>query len=556
VPAALEFPAETVRETKTRMAPRPPQKHLTPAADPLDRLLLDAVERHRAGGLEAAAAGYRRILEARPKHPDALHLLGLVAHQTGDQPRAIELIRRAIAINRRDPTYHGNLAAALLALGRVDDAIISARKALALHPRSAEAHNTLGNALMAKDRPVEAEGCYRRAIVARADWAVAHNNLGAALRRQGRLDAAEAAYRQALATQPAYAAALSNLGRVLHEQARYDAALDCFDGAIAIEPGNVEAHANRGVLLLTLGRFAEGWRDYEWRLKARATPLAAAAPAWDGGALDGSTILLKAEQGLGSAIQFVRYAPLVAARGGRVVLECRRPLFRLFAGLRAGGKPFPCDRHVAGDAPPACDLQAPLMSLPHLLGTDAASIPCDVPYLAAEPAMIDDWRDRLALPGDRPAIGLVWSGNPRHENDRNRSMPAEQFVPLLERCRAHFVSLQIGAREDDLERRAPGRVQRLPGRDLDFADTAAVLALLDGVVSVDTAVAHLAGALGRPCWLLVPFVPEWRWQLDRPDSPWYPSLTLVRQARPGDWPGVIARVTEALGHRFDTAATP
>ncbi len=536
------------------MAPRPPQKHTHPAARPADRLLLDAVERHRAGQLAAAAEGYGRVLEIRPRHPDALHLLGLVAHQTGDQPRAIELIRRAIAINRREPSYHSNLAAALLALGRADDAILAARKALALNPRSAEAHNSLGNALMAKERPVEAEGCYRRAIEARADWAAAHNNLGGALRRQGRLDAAAAAYRQAVAVQPAYAAALSNLGRVLHEQARYDAALECFDQAIAIEPGHVEAHANRGVLLLTLGRFAEGWRDYEWRLKARAAPMVADIPAWDGGDLHGKTILLKAEQGLGSAIQFVRYAPRVAAQGGRVVLECRRPLHRLFASLLDRGEPFACERLVAGAPPPACDLHAPLMSLPLLFGTDAASIPRDVPYLTAEPTLIDDWRQRLALPGDRPAIGLVWSGNPRHENDHNRSMPAERFLPLLDHCRAHFVSLQIGSREDDLERHAPGRVQRLPGRDLDFADTAAVLALLDGVVAVDTAVAHLAGALGRPCWLLVPFVPEWRWQLDRTDSPWYPSLTLVRQASPGDWPGVIARVTDALDHHSDAAA--
>ena len=508
-------------------------------------LLMAAVDDHRAGRLDAAEAGYERVLALQPRHPDALHLLGVVAHQRGEHARAVALIRRAVAINRNDPAFPCHLGAALLAQGRADDAILALRKALSLNSDHVDSLTNLGNAWMQKGKPEDAERCYRRAVALRPDAPAGHSNLGSALRAQGRLADAEACYETALHLRPAYPAALSNLGRVLHEQARYEEALARFDVALRLDSAYEDAHANRGVLLLTLGRFPEGWQDYAWRFAARGSGAAAATTPWDGSDPAGRSIRVRAEQGIGSAIHFVRYVPMLVERGARVVLECRRPLLRLFASLLPEGVRERVTLVAPGEGA-AADFEVPLLSLPQLFGTDAASIPARIPYLAADPALTARWGERLDLPADSTRVGLVWSGNTAHENDRNRSMPAERFGPLLDVPGCAFLSLQIGARERDLERHARGRVRTLGAATPDFADTAAILQHLDVVVSVDTAVAHLAGALGRLCFLLVPYVPEWRWQLERSDSPWYPSLRLFRQTAPGDWAGVITRVAAAL----------
>lgn len=517
-----------------------------PAAD---RLLVDAVALHRAGRYEDAVARYEQILNEKPRHADALHLLGAASHALGDHEKATGLVRKAIAANKREPAYHNTLGTVLLALGRPDEALVSLRRAISLSRGYAEAHNNLGNAFLEKRAYAEAERCYRRALELQPESAMVHNNLGSAFRGTGRLADAESSYEEALRLRPDYPVALSNLGRVLQEQGRYDEALDRFEAALRLDPEYAEAHANRGILLLTLGRLAEGFREYEWRWRARGrtAPLTdPEKPRWDGANPDGRTVLLQAEQGLGSAIQFARYAPLIAARGGRVLLQCERPLARLFESLSVAPGTEPVEIVVKGEPVPPFDSQAPLLSLPHLMGTDSASIPSDVPYLKADAALVELWRERLGPAADR-RVGLVWSGNPRHENDANRSMPAACFGPLLAIDGLSFVSLQIGARQRDLEAYAPGAARDLSRDITDFADTAAVVASLDLIVSVDTAVAHLAGALGRPCWLLVPFVPEWRWQLGREDSPWYPSFRLFRQSAPGDWASVIDRIAGTLG---------
>lgn len=506
---------------------------------------------HNAGSLDAAAALYQRILEAKPRHPDALHLLGLVAHQQGQHARADALISRAIARNRRNAVYHSNHGAVLLALGRPREAEAALRRALALEPGRAEALSNLGNVLMRQGRPKEAEGCYRRAIAARPDYALAYNNLGGALRRQGALTEAEAAYRAALERSPRYPGALANLGRVLHEQGQYDAAMAAYDRALALDPGHAEAHANRATLLLLLGRLEDGFAAYEWRWRVAGfttPPRDFGCPRWDGEPLAGRRILLHAEQGLGSAIQFVRYAARVAELGGTVTLECQPPLAPLFACLTAGADAPVTTLVRKGEALPTVDCHAPLMSLPHLFGTGLATIPAQVPYLAAPSDRQSRWAERLAS-RPRPWVGLAWAGNPRHDNEANRSMPARHLAPLLAIQPASFFSLQVGGAAGLREGLDESRLDDLAPGLTDFAETAAVIANLDLVISVDTAVAHLAGALARPVWLLLPFVPEWRWMLDRDTSPWYPTMRLFRQDAPGNWDGLMAGIWAAFADR-------
>jgi tetratricopeptide (TPR) repeat protein len=521
--------------------------------------LIDAVRRHQAGELDAAAAACAHVLALDPRQPDALHLSGVIAHQRGDNARACSLIEKAIRRNPRSAAYHNTLGVALLAMDRRTAAATAFRRALALDRSYAEAHNNLGNVLMREGRSAEAEACYRRALAARPGYAVGHNNLGGALRAQGRLDAAAAAYREALAHAPGYVGAICNLGRVLHEQARYEDALRHFERALALDPRHAESHANRALVLLLLGRFAEGWPEYEWRWRVPASvtpPRDFAEPEWDGADLAGRTLLVHAEQGQGSAIQFVRYVPLLGVTGGRVILECARPLARLFGSIAPTTPPGAVDLVIKGEALLSFDVQAPLMSLPRIFNTKEDNIPNNVPYLGVDPALSEEWGRRLAA-WPRPRVGLVWAGNPRHENDANRSMPAAALAPLLRDEgdeRITLFSLQVGASAADRAWLDAAPVHDLAPDLRDFADTAAVLGHLDLVISVDTAVAHLGGALGRPVWLLLPFVPEWRWMLEREDSPWYPTMRLFRQAAPGDWEELMGRTATAL--RGLTGARP
>ena len=530
-----------------RGGPNPRAKSAEPAAAVTARILAEGVDRHRRGLLDEAAALYGRVLEASPEQPDALHLLGRIEEARGDPHQALALIERAIAASGQVSAFHASRGAVLLSLGRAEDAAHSLRQALSLDPRSAEATNVLGNAMLALAKPEEAIEYYQRALALRLRYPEAHNNLGSTLRAMGRLEEAEAELASAIALRPSYASALANLGLVLQERARYDEALEMYDRAIAADPAHAAAHGNRSMLLLLLGRLREGFVEYEWRwrMPGFATPLRAfPQPMWDGGDLGRLTLLIHAEQGLGSAIQFVRYAASLAARGDRVVIECRQPLHRLFK-FSLGRPDGRLTVFRKGESLPPFECHAPLMSLPHLLGTTLPTIPAMLPYLSALPADIAAWRERLAS-APRPRIGLVWAGNRKHENDHNRSMPARLLAPLIASAGASFFSLQVPAAPADLAALPSGRVRDLAPALGDFADTAAVIENLDLVVSVDTAVAHLAGALGRPAWLLLPYVPEWRWLLDREDSPWYPTMRLFRQHSAGDWRGVVERVRVAL----------
>jgi hypothetical protein len=402
--------------------------------------------------------------------------------------------------------------------------------------------SNLGAVLAERGRLDEASGWYSRAITERRDFADAHNNLGATLVKLDRATEAEALHRRAISLKPDFADAHYNLGVALHDQGRFDEALASYDEAARLNPELVDARWNRAFLLLTMGRYAEGWREHEWRWRRKQQPPRSfPQPLWRGEPASGRTILLHNEQGTGDTLQFMRYAPLVAAGGARVLLQVQRPLQRLVRGS--------VDRAIEvlgeGDVLPPFDLHSPLLSLPLACATSLDAIPATVPYVAVDPAIAARWRERIG-PDGGPRVGLVWAGNPQHKNDRNRSIALERLLPLIGAVEARWFSLQVGERAGDLARLAPDRVTSLADQLTDFAETAGAIDNLDLVITVDTAVAHLAGALGKPVWILLPAVPDWRWLLERGDSPWYPTARLFRQPARGDWDSVVAALHEAF----------
>jgi tetratricopeptide (TPR) repeat protein len=551
----------------------------TSVASNLTQALAQAVALHRQGDLAQAEKIYARILKARRDHFDALHLLGLLKHQSGKAGEAYRLISAALAVNPRSADARSNLGLALHALKRDADALASFEAALALDPGHVEALNNRGSALLRLDRPAEALASFERLLaieprhleaqvnranalldLERVDEAVAaydavlaaqprhpgaNFNRGNALMRRDRLEEAVAAFDRALAIAPGYAKAHNNRGLALRALNRHPEALASYDRAIGLDKDFAEAHLNAAHALLTLGDFARGFAAYEWRWKLASTAphrRTFRQPLWLGAPpVAGKTILLHAEQGLGDTIQFARYAKVLARAGAKVVLEVAPPLKQLLAGTESATRVL-----AQGEVLPPFDLHCPLASLPLALKTDLASIPAEVPYLAAPAERLEKWRARMdALP--RPRIALAWSGNPAHANDRNRSIALSRLEPLWSLERASFVSVQRELREADAAALARGaRLVHLGDELTDFADTAAVLALADRVISVDSAVAHLAGAMGRPVWILLPFSPDWRWMLVREDSRWYPTARLFRQPAIGDWVSVIARVRDEI----------
>lgn len=471
----------------------------------------EAVRHHQAGRLADAERLYRRILAVDADHAGALHLLGLIAHQAGRNDIAVALMTKAIDIDGKIAACHSNLSLALYDLGRLGDALASCDTALRLDPIFAEAH------------------C----------------NRGRALKDLGRLDDALASCEASLCLKPDLAEALSNRGRALKDLGRLDEALAAYDAALRIRPDFAEAHYNLSFVHLLQGNYPAGWNKYEWRWRGgtkNLTPRSFTQPRWQGEILAERTILLHAEQGLGDAIQFCRYAPLVANQAGRVVLEVPSVLRRILSRLDG----VHCLVET-GDVLPAFDVHCPLMSLPGICGTGPETVPANIPYLSADP----DTAGRILGPQPLAGlkVGIAWRGNPRHDNDRNRSIGLEVLSRLFTavRRKVTFVSLQKDAspQEKAYLRRFPA-VLDVTDRIGDFADTASAIDGLDLVISVDTSVVHLAGALGRTTWVLLPFTPDWRWLMDRDDSPWYPTARLFRQKRRGNWDEVIDRIAEAL----------
>jgi tetratricopeptide (TPR) repeat protein len=637
---------------------------------------------HQKGQLAKAQALYEQVLKRQPRHFDSLHLLGVIACQTKQPERAVELIDQAIAINPHVAAAYSNRGLALNDLEQSDAALANFDKAIAIQPDHAEAYNNRGNVLKGLKQLEAAVQSYDQAIALKPDYAEAYNNRGNALKDLRQLAAAVRSYDQAIALKPDYAEAYCNRGNALKELRQfkaavmsYDQAVDIkpdyaqayfnrgvalqdinqfaaaiasYDRAIVINPDYVEAYANRGVALqdsgqfeaavasydrailikpdcveaycnrgialrelsrlddalenydraialkpdyaeaygnrgnvlkdlkqfeaavdnyeravtirpeyasahlgysltlLSMGDFRRGWEEYEWRWKSeklhsKTDKRNFSKPLWLGvEPLQGKTILLYAEQGLGDTLQFCRYAKLVSNLGARVVLEVQPTLLDLLATLDG-----PAQVLAKGSALPAFDYQCPLFSLPLAFKTDLASIPSARSYIKVNPGKLAQWHIRLGEK-HKLRIGVVWSGNAQHKNDRNRSLALIDLAKLLS-VDYELISLQkeVRVQDEDVLRAHPG-IRHFGDELKDFADTAALCELMDVVISVDTSVAHLAAALGKPVWILLPFVPDWRWLLDRQDSPWYPSAKLYRQQKIGDWGDVIERVKADL----------
>ena len=488
-----------------------------------------ALADHRAGRLGAAATAYGRILKDNPDHADACHLLGLTLHQQGENQLAEPMIRRALRLDPGVANYHNSLGLVLHGQDQFDAALNVWRKAASLDPDDADIRNNLGMVLTDMRRYADAEQALRQALALRPDYAGAMNNLGRVLVWKGEYDGAAALLARASAGDPGNSTYWNSLGVALRESGEYDEALAAFAKALENAPELADAHVNRAQIMLLRGEYDAGWREHEWRLRHPRHAKRDAARSWFGEDISGRTVLLWAEQGYGDAIQFIRYAPLVAARGARVIVQCRAALHALFGAIDGVAE-------VVGDgAAPAHDCHAALMSLPGIL----RCAPDPKPYLAAPSAMaLGAGRGH-----GRRRVGLVWAGNPDHANDRNRSHPLFALAPLAA-AKPAFYALQTSAATDP----APDGVSvtRLGDRLQSFMDTVAALMAMDIVISVDTATAHLAGALGCPVWLILPPNPDWRWGADGETSPWYGTMRLFRQTRGEDRRAVFERPAAAL----------
>lgn len=492
-----------------------------------------------------ALASVDRALQSKPDFAEAWFIRGKVLLDLKRPEEAVAAYGQAVRLDAGNADMLNNLGNALYGLRRVEDAVTIYERALRLRPGHAEVLFNRGNALRDLKRLQDALLSYEDAIQALPDFVEALINRGKVLLDLSRPAEALACYEQVLRLKPDYAEVINSRGSVLQEFMRLDEAMACFLRASQIKPDYAPAHWNEGLLRLLRGEYGLGFEKYEWRLQMAETALRIRHEQhllWLGKeSLQGKTLLLCAEQGLGDTLQFCRYAKVLAAKGARVLLEVSASLKSLLVGLEGVSGIF-----AYGDPLPTYDYWCLLLSLPLACGTRLATIPAEAAYLHADPARTEAWQAKLGGRIAAPRIGLAWSGNPGHANDRNRSLPLAALGPLLA-FPAQFVSLQKEVRPADQSALGGfGNLVHFGGELADFADTAALIANLDLVISVDTSVAHLAAALGKPVWLLLPFVPDWRWLLDRSDSPWYPSARLFRQTAPGDWGGVIALTGQAL----------
>jgi len=497
-----------------------------------------------AGDFAGARAGLEALLAHQPGHGGALELLGLAAGNQGDFRAAAAHLESAAQAGAASPELHYNLAVARQKLGEHDAAIAAFSQALALRPYFFEAHHDLGLSLAARGDGTAAVATFDAALKLRPDSFEALYNKGKALGEIDRFEEEIACYQRAIQLRPDFSGGYVNLGVALRDLHRFDEAMRHFKKAVTLNANDALARCNRAQTNLLTGVFEHGWREYEWRWLDGSPVHRLPGKPWLGeGSLAGKTIVLHNEQGFGDTIQFVRYVPAVAALGARVILQVQPALVPLLQGF-----PGVAELVAEGDPLPAFDCHCPLMSLPLAFRTSLATIP-PAPYLRADPERSAAWRARLdASPtgGGRPRIGVAWSGSTWHRNDRNRSLKLEQLGPLLAGD-ASFVCLQKDLREADRATLAAlPQLLDVSGELASFADTAALIDNLDLVISVDTAVAHLAGALGKPVWLLLPYSPDWRWLLARADSPWYPGMRLFRQPAMRDWGGALAELGAAL----------
>ena len=516
-------------------------------------MLRRALRAHESGEFVKAERLYNALLQHQPDNFDALHGLGQLHCQHGRFDTALLLIQTALKIDNERAEGFASLGLVLHCMHRFEEALASYDEGLRIEPDNAELLNRRGVALLELHRPRDALDSFERVLTGNPDHLDALGNYGNALLKLNRPAQALAAYDRALTFAPENAQLLTNRAVALRRLDRPREALMSASRALVARPDFAQARFVEAVTRLTLGDFAAGWRGYEarWAVGFLASQRRRfTAPLWLGqetpnASLDGKTILLHAEQGFGDTIHFVRYAPLLARRGAKkIILEVQRELVRLLSGM-AGVEAV----IARGEPLPPFDLHCPLLSLPLALATEPTTIPAQIPYIAPPDEEIALWRRRL--PQRRPLVGLAWSGDRSHDNDLNRSLRLDTLLPLLDRGEVSFVSLQHAAREEDLpvlqdlSNRVPNLFQ-IEEKFRDFADTAAVVSLMDAVISVDTAVAHLTGAMGKPLFLLLPYAADFRWLRERQDSPWYPTARLFRQPKFGDWDSVISTLRQDL----------
>lgn len=572
--------------------------------------LQQALDLHRAGNLPEAERSYRAVLQTQPRQPDALALLGVVLEAQGRADEAVGFIRKAVALDPKAPLFRLHLGNALLAAGDAAAAVVELRLAVRLQPQLAEAHYNLGNALRQGGNDAGAMAAFRACLALMPHFHPARNNLalllaaagehnaaleelrevlrvdsgnlptqlnlarvadaageyaaslraaeqavalnpahpdalfaqGLALNRLQRDVDAAAVYRRVLELAPAHVHAWDNLGQSMQALGRIAEAEAAYRQGLVFAPDDADTNYHLALLLLLQGNLEQGFRAYDWRWRAvpglRRLPLA--APVWDGNDAAGKTILVADEQGFGDCLMFCRYLPLLRARGARVVYACSLPLAPLLHGWDGADQVIP----ITAAAQVACDAHCSLLDLPQLMGTTPETIPANVPYLKApEGAAPED-----VVATDHLRIGLVWAGNPKHKHDSRRSIALAQFSRIFGVPGVRYYNL---LRPDDLRGDDAAQFVKYDLVDRgamfgDFADTARCVAALDLVITVDTAAAHLAGALGKAVWVLLPFAPDWRWQTGRGDSPWYPGMKLYRQPQPGDWDAVLAQVRADL----------
>ncbi|OHB77998.1 MAG: hypothetical protein A2Z25_11455 [Planctomycetes bacterium RBG_16_55_9] len=526
---------ERLREAITRN-PQKPQFHNT----------LGLVFEDR-GQFEQAMAAYQEAVSIEPDYAEAYHNMAIAFQSRGKYAAAVEKCRQAVSLQPDYAEAYNTMGFSLEKQNQLVEAAESYQRAIRLKPDYVEAYNHLGVVLNDLGRSAEAIECYRRALHIDPEYAEVYNNLGIALKEREQFAEAITSFEQALQREPDFTEAHYNLANSLRDEGRCAEAIESYLWALCLKPDYAEAHWNMSLTLLLGGNFIEGWKHYRWRRNVDPKmPTDHNYPGksrWDGTPLEGKRLFVHYEQGLGDNIQFVRYLPMVKALGGTVIFETPKPLMGLFQEL-AG-----IDELMEYRPDEQCrvkfDVYTSLLDMPNIFGTTVETIPADVPYIHADPAKTAHWRGKMAGPGFK--VGVVWAGSPIHGNDRYRSCKLEHFAPLAKIDGVRLYALQKGQAASQIAEMAGTiPIVTLSDEFEDFTDTAAAIENLDLVISVDTSVLHLAGALGKMTWALLPFTPEWRWMLSRPDSPWYPMMRLFRQKERSGWEPVFQRVAEEL----------
>jgi len=514
-------------------------------------------------------------------NPAAMHSSGLIAFQKGQYDRAIDLISKAIEQNPQNSQFHNSIGAVYKTLGKLQKAADAYRRAILLNPAFGEGYSNLGFVLLLQGRPrVAIEKC-KKAVQLKPDFAQAYNNLGlalqiegevaeaienftqaikiepkyaqaysnlgTALKTEGRFDEAAQNHKRAIQIAPNFAEAYNNLGWVLNAQGKDDEAIENYREALRLKPDYAAAHWNLSFVLLRSGRLIEGWNEFEWRtdpsLQYVTYPGCTPDKCWDGSSFVGKRLLVRCEQGFGDNIHFVRYLPMVKARGGTVIYESRKPLLKLLCSVDGIDELIEATDDGKSDA--KFDYYIPLLSLAKIFGTTLETIPAHVPYIHADPTKARYWRDRMEGPDFK--VGIVWSGSTGFEMNEVRACRLEHFTRLAEIEGVTLYSLQKGTPAEQIGQMGDKiSVVNIADEFEDFADTAAMIENLDLVISADTAVVHLAGAMNKPIWTVLCYKSAWQWMLNRDDSPWYPTMKLFRQKKWGDWHGVFSDVTEQL----------